>query len=274
LKAHFKLILIFVKNAVLIRLNSNTMSSTIIEGAEPVSHKGSACGVLVLHGFTGNCQSMRPITDMLIENSYSVEMPLLPGHGTVIEDMLDKTYEDFYLVAKEALLDLRKNATEIFVLGLSMGGTLACNLCVDFKDINGLILINPLLEPAPNELTEGLTALLDQGTEIITAVGSDIKKEGEKEFSYNGTPLKPLLSLFEGVGNLEPKLGEIKAKTLLFSSREDHVVPSSSGDLIAEKLKDNLKRIWLENSYHVATLDNDQNIILDKTLEFIREQSG
>ncbi len=247
------------------------MSSTIIEGAEPISHKAdSKVGILVLHGFTGNCQSMRPIADTFIENGYNVEMPLLPGHGTVIEDMLDKTYEDFYKAAVAALNKLKQNASSIFVVGLSMGGTLACNIGADFNFIKGLVLINPLLEPSPDELTKALKDMLDQGTDIITSIGSDIKKDGEKEFSYNGTPIKPLLSLFDGLKELYDKLQTITAPVILFSSREDHVVPSTSGDLLVDKLKDNSQRVWLENSYHVATLDNDQEIILQGALDFVR----
>jgi carboxylesterase len=205
-----------------------------------------------------------------MENGYSVEMPLLPGHGTQIEDMLDKTYDDFYSETKVALNRLRENAENIFVAGLSMGGTLSCNLAADFDFIKGLVLVNPLLEPSPDELTKALEDMADQGTEVITSIGSDIKKEGEKEYSYNGTPIKPLLSLFDGVGKLFNRLQDIKSDVILFSSREDHVVMPTSGDILVEKLNDRVERIWLENSYHVATLDNDQRIILEGALNFVR----
>ena len=63
--------------------------SAVIPGAEPWSHTGtSAHGALVLHGFTGNPDSMRGIAEALAGAGYHVEMPLLPGHGTVVDDLV------------------------------------------------------------------------------------------------------------------------------------------------------------------------------------------
>ena len=54
--------------------------TTLIPGAEPMSHHGSgAHGALVLHGFTGNCGSMRILADAFAAAGWHVEMPLLPG---------------------------------------------------------------------------------------------------------------------------------------------------------------------------------------------------
>jgi carboxylesterase len=59
--------------------------ATIMPGAEPESIDGGPHGALVLHGFTGNPQSMRGLAHALGAAGFSVEMPLLPGHGTTVE---------------------------------------------------------------------------------------------------------------------------------------------------------------------------------------------
>ncbi len=65
-------------------------TTSIIEGAEPLSHVGTATtGLLALHGFTGNPSSMRGIAEALAADGLHVELPRLPGHGTTIEEMLD-----------------------------------------------------------------------------------------------------------------------------------------------------------------------------------------
>ena len=70
--------------------------TAILAGAEPLSHVGtSTTGVLVLHGFTGNPSSMRAIADAMAGLGYHVELPLLPGHGTVVDDMLDTGWADW-----------------------------------------------------------------------------------------------------------------------------------------------------------------------------------
>ncbi len=71
------------------------MTAPIIPGAEPWSAPGGSNGVLVLHGFTGNPQSMRPLAEALAAAGFTVELPLLPGHGTAVEDMVPTRWEDW-----------------------------------------------------------------------------------------------------------------------------------------------------------------------------------
>ena len=66
----------------------------------------------------------------------------------------------------------------------------------------------------------------------------------------------------------------ITCPALVITSREDHVVPPMNGPLIVELLGSTDKRLlWLEESYHVATLDNDKERIVEESLAFIRAHS-
>ena len=47
--------------------------------------------MLVLHGFTGNPQSLRPLAEAVADAGFTVDLPLLPGHGTAVEDMVPTT---------------------------------------------------------------------------------------------------------------------------------------------------------------------------------------
>jgi carboxylesterase len=70
-------------------------------------------------------------------------------------------------------------------------------------------------------------------------------------------------------------LSTITAPALIFQSTEDHVVPPENGPHILEKLgSEDKELVWLENSYHVATLDNDADLIAERTTSFIREHGG
>ncbi|NOX29939.1 MAG: carboxylesterase, partial [Actinobacteria bacterium] len=61
--------------------------SEILLGAEPQSWPGGRTGVLVVHGFTGSPGSMRVVADAIAEAGHTVELPLLPGHGTSVAEM-------------------------------------------------------------------------------------------------------------------------------------------------------------------------------------------
>ncbi len=224
--------------------------------------------MLVLHGFTGNPQSMRPLAEAVAKAGFTVELPLLPGHGTDLSDMVPTRWSDWSTAAEAAYEALAARCDKVVVAGLSMGGTLTCWLAEHHPEIAGIALVNPQVDPPDAELRAGLQAMLDAGTESFDAIGSDIKAEGVTESAYSGTPLAALLSLFEGNDGVHAHLGEIHCPVLLLNSREDHVVAPVSGDVLERSVGGHVERIILENSYHVATLDNDAPLIEERVVEF------
>ncbi|MHB8437562.1 MAG: alpha/beta hydrolase [Acidimicrobiales bacterium] len=245
------------------------MTSSVIPGAEPFAHSGSDKGVLVLHGFTGNPQSMRPLAQALAAEGYTVDLPLLPGHGTVVEDMMRTRWNDWIRAAEDAFKALSARCSSVAIAALSMGGALSCSLAENHPEIAGLALVNPLVEPPAESFRDVMRGLLDEGIELAPGVGSDIAKEGSVELAYLGTPVAAALSLFEGVDGVAAALGDIRCPVLLLSSRNDHVVPSSSGDLLESSVSGPFERIWLERSYHVATLDHDAPLLERSVVEFM-----
>ncbi len=230
--------------------------------------------MLVLHGFTGNPQSMRPVAEAVAAAGFSVDMPLLPGHGTSLEDMLPTRWSDWSAGAEAAYQALAARCEKVAVTGLSMGGTLTCWLAEQHPDIAGVAVVNPLVEAPDAELREGIRALLEAGTEMFDAIGSDIAKPGTVETAYAGTPLAAVLSLFEGADEVRAKLDEVRCPTLLLSSREDHVVDPVSGDVLERSVGGPVERVFLERSYHVATLDWDGPLVEERIVAFATDVLG
>ena len=72
-----------------------------------------------------------------------------------------------------------------------------------------------------------------------------------------------------------PELGRVTAPIRLFTSREDHVVDSLSAQLLhAGAVNTTIEHTWLENSFHVATLDHDAPEIFAGSLAFIDAHTG
>lgn len=241
----------------------------MMPGCEPFSFDGGPIGVLVLHGFTGNPLSMRGVADRMANAGMSVEMPLLPGHGTSLEDMAPTRFSDWSSAAENAFELLAARSERVVVFGLSMGGLLTCWLAERKPEIAGIVLVNPLVESIGDEMVKSIQELLESGIEVIDSIGSDIAKPGITEASYPGTPLACLLSLFEGVNEVSGKLGSITCPVLLFSSTQDHVVPPSNGTHLMNHVQGPVEQVVLEKSFHVATLDFDAALIEDESLAFI-----
>ncbi len=224
--------------------------------------------MLVLHGFTGNPQSMRGLAEALAAAGFTVDLPLLPGHGTSVEDMLPTRWEDWSSAAEAAYQALAARCDKVMVSGLSMGGTLTCWLAEHHPEIAGIAVINPMVDPPAEEYRDLIRGLLAEGTEVVDGIGSDIAMEGAAESAYAGSPLAPALSFFEGVDTVAPLLGEIRCPALLLSSRVDHVVPVESGDLFEASVGGPVERAYLERSYHVATLDWDAPVVEQRVVAF------
>lgn len=243
------------------------------DAAGPFSAPGGPCGALVLHGFTGTPASVYGVASALAGAGFAVEAPLLPGHGTSMDDLLDKRWDDWSGAAREAYERLASRCDRIVVVGLSMGGTLACWLAArPPAGLVGLVCVNPMVEPPAPSFLDILEGLLAEGVEVMPGIGGDVARPVERgEGAYGGTPVAASLSLMLALGELEPRLGRIRSPLLLFTSREDHVVPPSSSDLLAARVSGPVDRVILERSYHVATLDWDAPEIERRSVAFAVE---
>lgn len=70
-------------------------------------------------------------------------------------------------------------------------------------------------------------------------------------------------------------LREITCPTLAIQGREDHVVPAANANSIVNGVSsDEVRLLWLNESYHVATLDNDKDLIVDSVGAFFEYLAG
>ena len=248
----------------------------VLAGCEPwTSPAGGPHGALVLHGFTGSPVSMRPLAEVLADNGFAVTMPRLPGHGTDPADLAETTWFDWLAEAERSLGALAERCPdgELVCVGLSMGGALTLALAEAHPELAGIVVINAPVQPPP-ELSEGLAAMLAGGVDIIDSIGGDIADPDADEASYDATPLRPLLSMLEAGNEVRDRLGEITCPTLVITSRQDHVVAPGDSDVIAAQISGPVERLWLEKSYHVATLDYDKAELEAAAVEFAQRVVG
>ncbi|MDQ6716069.1 MAG: alpha/beta fold hydrolase, partial [Actinomycetota bacterium] len=107
------------------------MPASVLPGAEPYQHDGSDTGVLLVHGYTGSPQGLRPWAEHLAAEGYTVRLPLLPGHGTTWKDLNRTRWTDWYAEVERTFDELRSRCTHVVVAGLSMGGLLATKLALE-----------------------------------------------------------------------------------------------------------------------------------------------
>jgi carboxylesterase len=245
----------------------------VMPGAEPFSHNGGSTGVLLCHGFTGSPHSLRPWAEYLADAGLSVSLPRLPGHGTTWQEMARTRWEDWYAEVSRAFEELRGRSDQIFVMGLSMGGCLALRLAeVQGPAISGLVLVNPSVT-ADTKLF-ALAPVLKLVVPSLKGIASDIKKEGVSELGYDRIPVRAAATL-PGLWRItREKLTDITQPVLVYHSTEDHVVGPASMEVLRQALPPGQLTVReCDNSFHVATLDNDAQSIFTGSLGFVRAHS-
>jgi carboxylesterase len=248
----------------------------VLPEAEPLSHVGTTeVGVLAIHGFTGNPSSMRGIAEAMVALGHHVEMPRLPGHGTTVEDMCTTGWSDWTGEVRAAHGRLAERVGQIVVVGQSMGGSLALWSGFELDKVVGLVCINPVTTPQADVVLDMIEEMVDDGTEIAPAIGSDIADPDVQESSYDGAPLRPLLSFMrEGLAPMTDRYGELTMPLLLITSRQDHVVEPANSEHLAVNYGGDVEHVWLDRSYHVATQDYDRADIERMTGEFVGRVTG
>lgn len=238
-------------------------------GTEPYSHDGGEVGALVLHGFTGSPRSMRPWAEHLADAGLTVRLPRLPGHGTDWHDMAVTRWDDWYAAADNAFGDLAGRCSAVFVMGLSMGGSLALRIAEQHGDaVRGIVLVNPAVH-SENKAFAALP-VLKALVPSLKGIGNDIAKPGQDEGCYDRIPLKALHSMTQGWAQIKADIAKVDQPLLLFHSPQDHVVePSNTAWILGHVTSADVEDRVLPDSFHVATLDHDAPSIFAGSLEFV-----
>ena len=244
------------------------MRVKILPGCEPIYKKNGEKGCLLLHGFTSCPFELRLLGDHLLNEGYTVSIPLLPGHGTSPRDLKDQSWTDWYEAAKEALFELRKTCQTVYVIGLSMGGSIALHLSAHYE-VDGIVALAPGLH-LKNKLSFLSHILYTFYPYSKKWLGPDIKAEVET-ITYDKIPVKSLSELLRMFKHLQDDLTDINAPLLIIYAKQDHVINDKSAQEIYQKVSSKNKRILsLKDSYHIITLDVEREQVFRETINFLK----
>jgi carboxylesterase len=243
-------------------------------GAEPFFLPGGECGCLLLHGWGGSCSILRYLGQRLAAAGITAYAPLLPGHGTSPELMAQTHAADWTAAASRHTDTLLERCSAVFVAGISMGGALAFWLgSLKGERLKGIIPINPAVFLNNPELValafdDSAPAMLPNWDEGL------IKDPDAKEVTYAFHPRGTIPDVLAIAKAAEELLPHLSIPVLLLQSLQDGILPAAGACLIFDRLRSTDKQLkWLLNSYHVATIDYDKDIIAEEIIRFIEERA-
>ena len=236
--------------------------------SSPFTGTAPKVGVVVSHGFTGSPHGVREWALSLASAGFAVRLPLLPGHGTSWQELAKTRWQDWHAALDAAYLELAEECDVVVVAGLSMGGALALRIAAT-RPVAGAVVVNPAL--VIDDRRAPLAGVLKFVLKSTPAIANDILKPDMDEGAYPRTPVAASYELNKMFKDTVRLLPRITVPVRVYRSAVDHVVSETSMVALRRGLTNApLEVVRLENSYHVATMDNDAPEIFRGTADFVR----
>ncbi len=217
-------------------------------------NSGNEKALLLLHGFSSTPAVFRYLIPKITHYN-AIVCPVLQGHGESIEAFSLSTAKDWLLSANIACDALFREYQKVDVLGLSLGGLLACELSKHFT-LNHLFLLAPALRL---KMHVGMTLKLAQvlkclGFDQLRNSAGNLVSNKHAEITYRKLPIRAIIEMLALARNYQwvPPTCPID----LFLGTHDEVVASVEVEKLFSPLP-NATIHWLKNSAHLLPLDND-----------------
>ncbi len=252
--------------------------------------------LILIHGLTGTPNEMRFLAWFFNAQGYTVSCPRLANHGRPLPVLQATRWEEFYGSVRQAYEAVRAHHQEVFVGGLSMGALLALLLADEFPSaIAGVSCLSPtlfydgwnvpwynfLLSLAPytglqdffyfkEEPPYGLkNERIRERVHQFYAKANLADLHEVDRFGYPYFPVRLLSELHRLVRHLRTRLGFIHSPCQVIQARHDDVSSVRNAVLIHDRVASARKEIvYLEDSYHVITADQERGKVASCMLEF------
>ena len=275
---------------------------SMFPGRYGVFEKRGKTGVLLVHGITGSPAEMKPLVRKLTGQGFSVACPQLAGHCSTLKELKQTRWSDWYASLEAAMERLGEECDTLFVSGLSMGALLALKLAADHPDrIQGvatlsatffydgwnvprlrqrfllpLAMYSPLRyfwsyhEPAPYGIKD------DRIRNVIAAVYQNDSAGMPEKYGYSEFPGVTIRETFRLIRAVKRDLTTIVSPLLIVHSTEDDMASLKNATFLAAGVSsDQVETFYVDDTYHVLTLDKRKDDVAARVAEFFRRiQTG
>ena len=233
-------------------------------------------GALLLHGLTGTPDEVQPLAETFEKRGWDVVAPLLPGHGTRVEDLRRRTFGDWFGAALEAWdrLGSRAKGTR-FVAGVSMGGLLTLHLAHErAEEVAAIAVLAPALALVSQRSAEVALRLsrlpwLPPFLEITPKGRMDRVTP-----AYDRIATRAVGELVKLQRIVRAELAEIRVPTLILEGALDRTVAPGTGEAIERTLGAPVKRRRIfDDGHHVLTEGSCAPEVLAEVERFFAERS-
>jgi len=256
---------------------------------------GGRNGVLLIHGLTGTPAEMRFVAKGLNRNGFTVHGMQLAGHCGDEADLLATGWHDWYASVVEAAERLRGEVDHLFVAGLSMGALLALKLAADHPDkVDGLGLYGTTFVydgwtiPWIGKLSFMLPLVCGLGfghgmkfhecfpygikdERIRQRIAGSMLSGDSAAAGLPGNPWPSLAEFYRLSFRVRRQLKSVRTPCLVVHAKDDDVASLKNVRLVVRGVSGPVETVLLENSYHMITVDQERDQVIERTTRFFNE---
>jgi carboxylesterase len=235
-------------------------------------------GVLCVHGFTSTPFEIRPLAEALSRDGHAVHAPLLPGHGTRVEDLAGVIWRDWVDAAEAGLAKVAARSRRVAVAGQSLGGLLCLELASRHPE---LVAVASLAAPLWLDGLGGLAArwtgpggwLAGKVRSLPKLGGSDIRDDDARAANpcYRSIPTGALAELVAFMAFVDDALPRVTSPVLVLHGRQDHTAPVGSAARLAARVAMRSRAVRtriFDASYHLLAVDVERDQVAAEVTAF------
>lgn len=243
---------------------------------ESSGHPDQVC--LLLHGLGGGVYEMEPLGQVLFDHGYSAQGIAYPGHDRPEKKMPPSTWPEWFGHILTTYQQLHQHYARITLIGFSTGCPLALELASQFP-VDRLVLLAPYLalryqwfyglplEAYLYSLGYLITDLPRLGLPICDRTMRAAAQAVKFFHTFNTDSVRSAAAL---ITQVKPKIPQIQVPSLIIQSRRDRVVAPEGAQWLYDHLGSTCKEIlWLDNSDHIITLDQERDMVFQHILGFL-----
>lgn len=210
--------------------------------------------IIFVHGFPSTPYNYNFVAPLAAEAGYDVFAPLLPGFGTNHEDFRKSNFTQWFVYLCGYYLEVRRGYKKVYVVGLSMGGTLTLKLAEKYLgtwlapdgiSVNAApVFLNFLRKGVvQNWLLYGIRTI-SWFIKYLPPKNDDWKQmdDGHAEWiGYEGQFPPQIFSLKIALESVRAELKKITVPVIAFQIREDKTVPYGNLAYIEKHISSEVK---------------------------------
>jgi carboxylesterase len=241
---------------------------------QPFAFDRGPIGCVLLHGFTAAPKEMRPLGDYLAARNYTVRGVRYAGHGTSPQDLARTSWHDWVASAEAAVAELRGRCTQVWSIGLSLGGLISLQLAEQHL-VDGVCAIAPAIFPPDRRmaLARLLTPFRPYSRKDLADLHDPVALAEHAD--YELFPTRAVAELNALMRHTRRHLNRIDVPLLLIFARHDRVVSLDTLDIIWSRVASTDKQqVILERGGHIVTEDYDKDMAFAAIDRFLQQRTS